>query len=91
MRCRVLLVDDKKEKRSRTLARVTEVTDTIKSGETVEVIVAGQYPLSGSVGYVLPEEKTIQVVIKSPRGRWSLLVPETWIVRGDGTWQLQVP
>jgi hypothetical protein len=79
------------ETRRTALANVTEVTDPITSGETVEVMVAGQYPLSGSVGYVLPEEKTIQVVISSPRGRWSLLVPDSWTVRRDGVWRLEIP
>jgi hypothetical protein len=73
------------------VASVPEVTEAIKSGETVEVLIAGQYPLSGSVGYVLAEEKTIQVVINSPRGRWSLLVPDTWVVRRDGVWRLEIP
>jgi hypothetical protein len=73
------------------LASASEVADVVKSGESVEVTVAGQYPLSGSVGYVLTEEKTIQVVINSPRGRWSLLVPDTWVVRRNGAWHVQIP
>jgi hypothetical protein len=73
------------------LASAAEVAEAIKSGETVEVTVAGQYPLSGSVGYVLTEENTIQVVINSPRGRWSLLVPDTWIVRRNGVWHVEIP
>jgi hypothetical protein len=63
----------------------------IKSGDTVDVTVAGQYPLSGEVGYVLTEEKTVQVVINSPRGRWSLLLPDTWIVPRNGHWHVQIP
>ncbi len=68
-----------------------DAAKAIKSGDTVDVTVAGQYPLSGSVGYVLTEEKTIQVVINSPRGRWSLLLPDTWIVPRNDHWHVQIP
>ena len=73
------------------MASATETAPEIKSGDAVEVLVAGQYPVSGSVGYVLPEEKSIQVVINSPRGRWSLLLPQTWIVKRDGAWRVELP
>lgn len=73
------------------MASAADTATEIKSGDAVEVLLAGQYPVSGSVGYVLPEEKSIQVVINSPRGRWSLLLPQTWIVKRDGAWRVELP
>jgi hypothetical protein len=64
---------------------------TIQSGDTVTVMVGGKFPLDGRVHYAFPEEGTVHVIINSPRGKWGLLVPDSWFTRDNDVWQLQIP
>ena len=61
-------------------------------GDQVDVLVAGQFPLSGSVGEIFPDNANIQVIVDSPRGRWSLLLPDSWLSKAaDNSWKAQIP
>jgi hypothetical protein len=63
----------------------------VQTGDTVTVMVAGKFPLDGRVHYTFPEDKTVHVLIDSPRGKWGLLVSESWLTRDSNVWQLQIP
>jgi hypothetical protein len=63
----------------------------VETGDTVTVMVAAKFPLDGKVQHVFSENKTVHILINSPRGKWGLLVSESWLTRDRDVWQLQIP
>ena len=63
----------------------------MEKGAVVDVLLAGQYPLKGSIADVFAEEKAVHVSINSPRGRWGLFLPQTWLTQKNGVWHVQIP
>jgi hypothetical protein len=60
-------------------------------GDKVDILVASQFPLAGAIGEIFPDNENVQVIVDSPRGRWSLLVPDSWLSKTLETWKVQIP